>query len=135
MFQQDYRQFIQKPDYTGCRKCHFTILNIYYTTTKCVTYEKEKEKILKFHPVSSNHEQPLHAQKVTVWCGITSAKIIGPYFFDDVDGATVTVKGDNYRQMIQQYLLPQLEDLDMQNLWFQQDGATPHTSGETMAIL
>ena len=41
----------------------------------------------------------------------------------------------NYRQMIQEYLLPQLGDLDMQNLWFQQDGATPHTARETMAIL
>ena len=44
------------------------------------------------------HEQPLHAQKVTVWW-------------------------------------PQLQDLDMHNLWFQQDGATPHTAAETMAML
>ena len=35
--------------------------------------------------------------------------------------------------MIQEYLL--LEHLSMQNLWFQQDGATPHTARETMAIL
>ena len=41
----------------------------------------------------------------------------------------------NYRQMIHEYLLPQLEDLDMQNSWFKQDGATPHTARETMAIL
>ena len=41
----------------------------------------------------------------------------------------------NYRQMIQEYLLPQLKNLDMQNLWLQQDGATPHTARETMAIL
>ena len=37
--------------------------------------------------------------------------------------------------MIQEYLLPQLEDLDMTNFWFQQDGATPHTARETLAIL
>ena len=41
----------------------------------------------------------------------------------------------NYRHMIQEYLLLQLKNLDMQNLWFQQDGATPHTARETMAIL
>ena len=41
----------------------------------------------------------------------------------------------NYRQMIQEYLLPQLQDLNMHNLWFQQDGATPHTARETIAIL
>ena len=33
------------------------------------------------------------------------------------------------------YSLPQLEDLNRQHLWFQQDGATPHTSIETMAII
>ena len=50
----------------------------------------------------------------------------------------MTVKGDNTNdtgQLVQEYLLPQLENLNMQNLWFQQDGATPHTSRETMAIL
>ena len=80
------------------------------------------------------HEQSLHPQKVTVWCGITSARIIGPYFFED-DGVTTTVTGNNYRQMLQRYLLPQLEDLEMHNMWFQQDGATPHTARETMTIL
>ena len=39
--------------YTGWRKSHLSILNIYYTTTKnsykkCATYEME-EKILKFY--------------------------------------------------------------------------------------
>ena len=41
----------------------------------------------------------------------------------------------NYRQMIQEYLLPRLEDLNMQNLWFQKDRATLHTARETIAIL
>ena len=94
-----------------------------------------KEKISKFYPVSIIHEQPHHAQKVTVWCGITSVRIIGPCFFEDLDGTTVTVKGDNFRQKIQDYLLPQLEDLDMQNVCFQRDEATPHAARETMAIL
>ncbi|KAF2366556.1 Protein of unknown function DUF4817 [Trinorchestia longiramus] len=40
------------------------------------------------------HEHPL---KVTVWCGITSSRIIGPYFFEDVD--TVTVNGNRYGQI------------------------------------
>ena len=48
------------------------------------------------------HEHPLHALKVTVWCGITSSRIIGPYFFEDVDGNTVTVNGNRYRQMLQE---------------------------------
>ena len=47
----------------------------------------------------------------------------------------MTVKQGNYRQMIQEYSLPQLDDLYMQNLWYQQDWTTPHTARETMAIL
>ena len=31
--------------------------------------------------------------------------------------------------------MPQLEDLNMQNLWFQQDGATPHTARDSMEKL
>ena len=29
------------------------------------------------------HEQPTHAQKDTVWCGIANERIIGPSFFED----------------------------------------------------
>ena len=35
---------------------------------------------------------------------------------------------------IQEYFLLRLEDSDMQNLWYKQDGATSHTARETMAI-
>ncbi|KAF2360319.1 Protein of unknown function DUF4817 [Trinorchestia longiramus] len=49
------------------------------------------------------HEHPVHPLKVTVWCGITSSRTIGPYFFEDVDGNTVTVNGNRYRQMLQEY--------------------------------
>ena len=37
------------------------------------------------------HEHQLHPLIVTVWCGITSSRSNGPYFFKDVDGNTVTV--------------------------------------------
>ncbi|KAF2346462.1 hypothetical protein FHG87_022782 [Trinorchestia longiramus] len=49
------------------------------------------------------HEHPLHPLQVTVWCGITSSRIIDSYFFEDVDGNTVTVNGNRYRQMLQEY--------------------------------
>ena len=48
---------------------------------------------------------------------------------------TVTVTGHKYRKMIEDYLLLQIQDLDMQNFRFQQDGATAHTARETMALL
>ena len=36
--------------------------------------------------------------------------------------------------MIDEYLLPQIQDLDMQNFWFQQDGAATRTARETITL-
>lgn len=81
------------------------------------------------------HERPLHPVKVTAWCGIASSRIIGPYFFEDVDGNTVTLNGNRYRQMLQEYFFHEVEDMNTENIWFQQDGATAHTARETMDML
>jgi hypothetical protein len=32
------------------------------------------------------HERPLHSDKVTIWCAISSNGVIGPYFFENDDG-------------------------------------------------
>ena len=37
--------------------------------------------------------------------------------------------------MINEFLLPNLEDMDMDEMWFQQDGATCHTARETIDLL
>lgn len=74
-------------------------------------------------------------QKVVVWCAICSERIIGPFFFEDARGNAVTVNGERYRTMIREFLQPQLEELGVENFWFQQDGATCHTARETVALL
>lgn len=81
------------------------------------------------------HETPLHPQKVTVWCAVCSLTVIGPYFFEDEDGDTVTVNGERYRHMLEDFLAPNLVHLGLDNMWFQQDGATAHTAGATIQIL
>ena len=43
------------------------------------------------------HETSLHPQKITVWCAIHAKNVIGLYFFEDENGQTTTVTGDNYR--------------------------------------
>jgi len=70
----------------------------------------------------------MHPLRVTVWCGLWSGGIIGPYFFEDEGGATVTVNGDTYRTMITDFFVPALDGIDVDNVWFQQDGATCHIS-------
>lgn len=81
------------------------------------------------------HELPLHEPKVTVWCGVTAEKIIGPYFFEDERGITTTINGERYRTMLQHFLAAEMQELEQEDMWYQQDGATAHTARETMAIL
>lgn len=80
-------------------------------------------------------ETPLHPLKLTVWCGIHANGIIGPYVFRNEEGATVTVNGVRYRHMLNTFLFPKLQELNIDNLWFQQDGATCHTANETINLL
>ncbi|GFX00972.1 uncharacterized protein TNCV_4579381 [Trichonephila clavipes] len=69
-------------------------------------------------------ETPLHPEKLTVWCALWAGGIIGPYFFKNDEGHKVTVNGDRYRAMITNFFTPELNNHDVQELWFQQDGAT-----------
>ncbi|GFX62072.1 putative transposase [Trichonephila clavipes] len=80
-------------------------------------------------------ETPLHPEKLTVWCALWPGGIIGPYFFKNDEGHNVTVNGDRYRAMITNFFIPELNNHDVQELWFQQDGATCHTAGATIDLL
>ncbi|GFV94906.1 transposase [Trichonephila clavipes] len=80
-------------------------------------------------------ETPLHLEKLTVWCALWTGGIIGPYFFKNDEGHNVTVNGDRYRAMITNFFIPELNNHDVQELWFQQDGATCHTARTTIDLL
>ncbi|XP_055387375.1 uncharacterized protein LOC129615958 [Condylostylus longicornis] len=79
------------------------------------------------------HQRQLHPLKCTVWYGISSERIIRPYFFADGHDDAVIVNGTMYRTMLENVLRPSGQNHPQ--LWFQQDGATAHTARETMAIL
>ncbi|GFV06500.1 DUF4817 domain-containing protein [Trichonephila clavipes] len=74
-------------------------------------------------------------EKLTVWCALWAGGIIGPYFFKNEEGHNVTVNGDRYRAMITNFFIPELNNHDVQELWFQQDGATCHTARATIDLL
>ncbi|GFV29407.1 uncharacterized protein TNCV_438261 [Trichonephila clavipes] len=80
-------------------------------------------------------ETPLHPEKLTVWCALWVGGINGPYFFKNDEGHNVTVNGDRYRAMITNFFIPELNNHDVQELWFQQDGATCHTARATIDLL
>jgi len=71
------------------------------------------------HEVAFRQGQSPH---VTVWCGVASWGIVGPYFFEE-GRRVVTVTGVRYRRMLEDYLLPQLEShqVPLRSVWFQQD--------------
>ncbi|GFW97825.1 transposable element Tc3 transposase [Trichonephila clavipes] len=80
-------------------------------------------------------ETPLHPETLTFWCALWAGGIIGPYFFKNDEGHNVTVNGDRYRAMITNFFIPELNNHDVQELWFQQDDATCHTARATIDLL
>ncbi|GFW17019.1 putative transposable element [Trichonephila clavipes] len=80
-------------------------------------------------------ETPLHPERLTAWCALWAGGIIGPYFFKTDEGHNVTVNGDRYRAIITNFFIPELNNHDVQELWFRQDGATCHTARATIDLL
>ncbi|GFW31606.1 uncharacterized protein TNCV_4682791 [Trichonephila clavipes] len=80
-------------------------------------------------------ETQLHPETLTVWCALWAGGIIGSYFFKNDEGHNVTVNGDRYKAMITNFFIPELNNHDVQELWFQQDGATCHTARATIDLL
>ena len=80
-------------------------------------------------------EKQIHPQSVTVWCGFWAGGIIGPFFFENVAVQAIAVNGARYRDMIIQIFVPKLQDMDVDDMWFQQDGATCHTARKTIQLL
>ncbi|GFU94015.1 uncharacterized protein TNCV_2391041 [Trichonephila clavipes] len=64
-----------------------------------------------------------------------AGEIIGPYFFKNDEGHNVTVNGDRYRAMFTNFFIPEWNNHDVQELWFQQDGTTCHTARATIDLL
>lgn len=80
-------------------------------------------------------KQPMHPPRVTVWCAFWAGGVIGPYFFENAAGNALTVNGVRYREMLTEFLWPELDVIDVEDMFFQQDGATCHTARETMVLL
>ncbi|GFU56809.1 uncharacterized protein TNCV_2539791 [Trichonephila clavipes] len=51
------------------------------------------------------------------------------------EGHSVPVNGDRYRALITNFFIPELNNHDVQELWFQQDGVTCHTARATIGLL
>lgn len=59
---------------------------------------------------------------------------IGPYCFDGDASNALTVSGVRYRKRMKTFLY-ETNDLDLGNMWFEQDEATCHIARETLTLL
>ncbi|GFS75632.1 DUF4817 domain-containing protein [Trichonephila clavipes] len=107
-------------------KAHFW-LNGYVNKQNCRIWSEANPQV--------SVETPLHPEKLTVWCALWVGGITGPYFFKNDEGHNVTVNGDRYRALITNFFIPELNNHDVQELWFQQDDATCHTARATITLL
>lgn len=63
----------------------------------------------------------LNQPGLTVWAGVCSLGIIGPFFFEE------TVSGQSYLNMLNNFIIPQVNQIDVNmNLIYQHDGAPGH---------
>ena len=107
-------------------EAHFW-LNSYVNKQNCRIWSEDNPQVYV--------ETPLHPEKLVAWFALWTGGIIGPYFFKNDAGQNVTVNSDRYRAMITDFFIPQLNNHDIQELWFQQDGATCHTARATIDLL
>ena len=83
------------------------------------------------------HQRPLRSKRLNVWCGIASFRVLGPYFFEDNEGAAATVTSECYVAMPRNFCEPELHrrGIDLSSVWLQQDGVTAHTGRASMSVL
>ncbi|GBN87743.1 hypothetical protein AVEN_240988-1 [Araneus ventricosus] len=72
---------------------------------------------------------PVHSQKVTVWCGFTTAFIVGHFFFEDtVPSGPVPLQSMGHgMNLLRNQLIPALQQRGcVDGTIFMKDGAPPH---------
>ena len=80
-------------------------------------------------------EKLTHPKQVTVWCEFWSRGINEPFFFENEQREAFAGNDDRYRAMLNESLFRKIEEEDISNIWFQQDGATYHTAEATLHVL
>ena len=80
-------------------------------------------------------KKPPHRNRITVWGGFWSRGIIGTFFFENEQGGKWRSLSDHIERWLQHFLFTKIEEVDIGNIWFQQDGGTWHTAEATLLVL
>jgi len=60
-------------------RCHFFTDEAWFHLSRYVNSQNTRIWAAENH--HTMHEEPLHSQKIRVWCGVSRRRIIGPIFF------------------------------------------------------
>ncbi|GFX04989.1 putative DD41D transposase [Trichonephila clavipes] len=101
---------------------------------------KRRRKIPRFVAKSENGSPAFEHSDINDDCIWRNYFELAMYFrlaklMDDIERHNVTVNGDRYRTKITNFFIPELNNHDVQELWFQQDGATCPTARATIDLL
>lgn len=61
-------------------------------------------------------------QKINVWAGMVGNNILGPFFLED------NLTAELYLQLLQERIVPAVNNLGIENVWYQHDGAPCHSA-------
>ena len=88
------------------------------------------------NPNISVASKRLHGEKIMCWAGFVNGKMLKFHWFIDAKGKTVSVNEESYLKMLKEVLWPQIRYISTRKgLWFQQDGARPHTCKTVLDFL
>jgi hypothetical protein len=76
-------------------------------------------------------QRSMDRRGVMVFMAITASHVFGPYFFDE------NVNQVSYRELLTTQLLPDLQryNVQLEDVWFMQDGAPAHRANQTLNLL
>lgn len=80
-----WKQFLRQMTTSFCNEAHFHLNGMANQQNFCYWALENLREL---------HERPLHNPKLTVWCTVGKTGVIGPYFFEDRNGNTVTVNSE-----------------------------------------
>ena len=101
-------------------ECWFQ-LNGYVNSQNCRIWGRE--------PPNEHVQVALNPQKVGIWAALSRQRVIGPIFFDG------RLNAERYQNEILIPFIDQLDEYEVNNGWFQQDGAPAHTANRTINFL
>ena len=60
-------------------------------------------------------------ERLNVWAGLINNRLIGPFFIDG------NLNANKFLRLLRDHIIPEIEPLNIENIWFQMDGAPAHS--------